>query len=155
MRERIARALSALVVGCLVVLAVAVARARTPPGVDGPPARDAAVEGPAADASWEREAPPVMASQQAADSARGRALFERHGCTGCHSVSGVGSPRLPLDGVGARRTPAELRAWTTGAQMLADSLAPSVLRRKQEFAGMPADELDALVGFLASLKTGG
>ena len=79
-------------------------------------------------------------------------MFAERGCTGCHSAGGVGSPRIPLDGVGARRTRASLRAWTVGAEALTDSLAPSTLRRKQEYGRLPTAELDALVAFLASLK---
>ena len=138
MRERIARWVAALAVGTLVVLAIGFARQQNPEAAAGAEA-----------------APATMAatSQPSADSARGHAVFLAQGCTRCHSVAGAGSPRLPLDGVGARRTAAELRAWTTGADALADSIAPGTLRVKQGYAKLPAADLDALIAFLVSLKT--
>jgi hypothetical protein len=83
---------------------------------------------------------------------RGRAVFQSAGCTRCHSVAGVGSPRNPLDGVGSRRNDAGLRAWTLGADPLADSLPPSALRTKQGYRALEAADLNALITFLGSLK---
>jgi cytochrome c oxidase cbb3-type subunit 3 len=46
----------------------------------------------------------------AGDAERGRALFERSGCSGCHTVGGFGTARGPdLTSVGVRRGPAYLR----------------------------------------------
>jgi mono/diheme cytochrome c family protein len=137
MREWIARAVSVFAVGTLVLLASVFARGQN---------RDRAPEGAAPTGSI--SAPPAPA----ADSTRGHAVFLAQGCARCHSVAGAGSPRAPLDGVGARRTAAELRAWSTGAEVLTDSLAPGILRAKQAYARLPAEDLDALVAFLASLK---
>jgi hypothetical protein len=155
MRERVARWIAALAVGTLVVLAMAFARQQNPEVVSGSQAASAAAGAPAS--TGEPAAAPAAGlaapSPAAADSARGHAVFLAQGCTRCHSVAGAGSPRLPLDGVGARRTAAELRAWTTGAEALADSIAPGTLRVKQGYAKLPAAELDALIVFLARLKT--
>ena len=144
MREWIARTVSALAVGAVMILSVVFAHGQNPDDSARRPAPDpVTVPGPAGALAIE---------SQAADSARGHAVFLAQGCTQCHSVAGAGSPRAPLDGVGARRTGAELRAWTTGAEALADSLSPATLRAKQAFATLPPADLDALVAFLASLK---
>ena len=47
---------------------------------------------------------------------------------------------------------AELRAWTQGADALADSLPPSALRSKQAYREMKPADLDALIAFLRSLR---
>jgi mono/diheme cytochrome c family protein len=146
MRERIARAVSGLAIGVVALLAVVFASGQNP--TDGAQERDD--EGPVL--AQAPAAPPLASAPAAADSARGHAVFLAQGCARCHSVAGAGSPRAPLDGVGARRSPAELRAWSTGAASLADALAPSVLQAKQAYAKLPAADLDALVAFLASLK---
>jgi hypothetical protein len=67
-------------------------------------------------------------------------------------VAGEGNSRNPLDGVGGRRTPEELRAWTVGAEALADSLPPSAYRAKQAFQRIPETELRQLVAYLSSLR---
>lgn len=146
MRERIARAVSALAVGTLMGLAALFACERNP--------GETAAEGGVSEA---RGAPspaaavPTGVAAPAADSARGHAVFLAQNCARCHSVAGVGAARLPLDGVGSRRSAEQLRAWSTGAAVLADSLSPSALRTKQGYQ-LSAADLDALVAFLSSLK---
>lgn len=150
MRERLARAVSALALVTLVALSVAFARDQNAPAGAATPSEAADLPGEAGPPSEPGATRPP--AESGADSLRGRAAFEARGCMRCHSVAGVGSPRYPLDGVGSRRTPAELRAWTVGADVLADSLAPGVLRTKQAFREIPARELDAILAYLASLK---
>ncbi|HRP25555.1 MAG TPA: cytochrome c [Thauera sp.] len=82
---------------------------------------------------------------------RGRVVFDRNRCANCHSVAGEGNPRYPLDGVGARRTRAELHDWVVGAAALEAVLPSSAYRRKQQYQAMPDDELDALLTYLQSL----
>lgn len=148
MRERIAIALSVLVIGLLAILSLSFARSqnRLAPRDVAQPA-----------ATLEATAPiPAPASREAAgepaDSARGRDVFREQACGRCHSVAGVGSSRYPLDGVGSRRTPAELRAWTIAADVVADSLSPSAARAKRGYAGLPAVDMNALLRYLASLR---
>ena len=55
-------------------------------------------------------APSGGGAAPAGDPERGRAHFERAGCTGCHTVGGFGTARGPdLTAVGGRRGPAYLR----------------------------------------------
>lgn len=136
MRERLAIGISVLAVAVVVGLSAVFARAQNPPVSDTPPESQLA-------------ATPVA---EASDTARGRVVYEQNRCARCHSIAGVGSARYPLDGVGARRDTASLRAWTIGSTEVADSLSPAALRTKQGFAEIPAADLHALVEFLASLK---
>jgi len=140
-------------------LLVAEAPAVGEPGVEAveavespaPAATPTVTEAPAPPAPTAAVSPPLAT---AADSLRGRAVYERHGCARCHSVAGQGSPRYPLDGVGRRRTRPQLHDWTVGAEVLADSLPPSAFRTKQAFADIPAADLEDLIHFLASLQAG-
>jgi cytochrome c553 len=164
MRERIAVGVAVLAVALLLVLSGVFARIQNPPVADlpdSPPAgvgTQPAVEAPPRTGvqpgieAAEEAAPPPAAQVALADSLRGRALYDSAGCARCHSVAGVGSPRYPLDGVGARRPPAQLRAWTVGAEALADSLPPATWRAKQAFQAMRPENLDALVAYLGSLR---
>jgi hypothetical protein len=78
----------------------------------------------------------------------GAALLRDHGCTSCHSFRGTGNPRYPLDGVGDRRSPDELRAWITGTGVAATQLAGSVVRRKERYTELPPAEMAAIVAYL-------
>ena len=148
MRERIAIGISVLVIGLLATLALAFARSqnRAAPG-------DVAQRASVLEATAPAPAPtPREADGETADSARGRVVFREQTCERCHSVAGVGSPRYALDGVGSRRTPAELRAWTIAASAVADSLSPSAARAKRGYAELPAVDMNALLRYLASLR---
>jgi hypothetical protein len=168
MRQRVAVAVAVLAISVLAGLAALFSRAQNPPMAaladepvavrPGAPADEPSAGGAPspADAPGVAEAPtaaeaPSGALTQTPDIRRGRVVFDSVGCARCHSVAGVGSPRYPLDGVGARRNAAQLRAWTQGADVLADSLPPSALRTKQAFKALKAADLDALVAFLQSL----
>lgn len=83
---------------------------------------------------------------------RGREVYVDAGCAGCHAIGGEGNPRNPLDGVGSRLSPDEIRHFTVADPAVAEDLAPRVVAAKRKFAKMPAEDLDALVAFLSSLK---
>jgi len=89
-----------------------------------------------------------------AEAERGRALFVQHGCATCHSIAGAGNPRNPLDGVGSRRDAEAMRDWILGTGAAAGQLPVTVRRRKERFQQLPAEDLNALVAYMASLKTG-
>lgn len=117
----------------------------------------------AAALAWKRNArggaPPVAAVPAAApvgpepaQVARGRALYAEHGCASCHAVAGAGNPRHPLDGVGARWEPAELRLRITGTGVAATEMPAAIVRRKQRYTALGEDELAALAAYLATLR---
>jgi mono/diheme cytochrome c family protein len=148
MKRHTTEMLGTLTLVGLILVAASIARRPGPPlGADGAHAEAASAEARDPDVV----ADPAAAAQ-VADSARGRAVFERRGCGGCHSAAGAGGGRLALNGVGGRRSRAELRAWTTGEGAAAAELPPATVRRKQDL-GMPAADLEALISFLASLKS--
>ncbi|MBR9989740.1 MAG: c-type cytochrome [Gemmatimonadetes bacterium] len=139
MRERIAIGSSILVIAVLVALSAWFAASQNPRRPE------VALTAPATAAE--------AVSTADADSASGRLVFQAQGCERCHSVQGSGSPRSPLDGVGARRSQAELTAWTVAEPAVLDSLSPSVARAKARYRELPANELDDLIRYLARLVT--
>jgi cytochrome c553 len=150
MRERIAVGVSVLAAALLVSLSAVFARSQNPPGdAGGSGGAELAEVGGSGGAE---PALPAVVHTLSADSVGGRAVFVANGCARCHSVAGEGNARNPLDGVGARRTLEELRAWTVGAEALADSLPPSAYRAKQAFQQVPEEELAQLIAYLSSLR---
>lgn len=93
---------------------------------------------------------PVAAPAPALANEGGARLFREQGCTSCHALGGAGNPRQALDGVGARLSREELRAWTTGTGIAAEKLSPMVVRRKQRYQEMADAELSALLDYLAA-----
>lgn len=78
----------------------------------------------------------------------GKALFEKSGCATCHSFGGVGNPRLPLEGAGARLSESELRAWITGVGNATNKLSLTIQKRKQRYRTMAEEEMRVLIDYL-------
>lgn len=136
MRERLARRI-ALLTGALVVALTAVfARVQNPPVAT---MSTPTVQRPAT--------PPAPAPAPSPLVARGERLYVDLGCARCHSIAGRGNPRLPLDGVGARSSEAEVRAWITpGAS------TPGSYRERHADLGLSSDQRDALAAYLIGLR---
>jgi cytochrome c553 len=156
MRKRMALAVALVTLVAAASLSLLIARQQNPVAGDGTgPAAAAPADGdttgatdPVAAAPAERDESPQAAAMQE----RGRAVYDAANCARCHSIAGQGNPRNPLDGVAARRTAAELEAWTFGGGAVADSLAPAVLRTKQQYRDLPAADVTALVAYLGTLR---
>ncbi|MBX3726883.1 MAG: cytochrome c [Xanthomonadales bacterium] len=139
MRERWARRLALLT--CLLVLGLtaAFAAVRNLPVTLGAASHSAVDPGAAEDT-------------EAAVLALGRQVYDQNDCAACHAIAGTGSPRSPLDGVGSALAPAQIREWVIGGDSIAEDLSPRALRTKQAYRSLPAEQLDALVAYLSSLK---
>ena len=89
----------------------------------------------------------AWAGAQTPQAARGADLARRLGCFACHSQSGPGANRAaPLNGIGARLSPEELRlALTLPRQLHPGAQMPS-------YAYLPPADQEALVNFLKNLK---
>lgn len=134
MREELARWVALLTVVVTVSLSALFAWVHNPSGEP---------ERPAAESIPEAAAEPVEHP--------GHAVFVAQRCTSCHSVVGEGSPRYPLDGVGARLNRDAIRNWIVGVPELQDALPSSAYRRKQQYQSLPDAELEALVDWLQML----
>ena len=92
--------------------------------------------------------PSMAAAQDAA--AKGQQLLTDQKCLLCHSVGDKGNNKGPLDSVGKKLTPAEIRAWITDAQaMTAKTKATRTPVMKQYT--LPKEDVDALVAYLTTL----
>ena len=94
---------------------------------------------------------PVIAAGQDAKVTKGAEVYAAQKCALCHSIGDKGNKKGPLDGVGAKLKPAEIREWMTDAKGMT---AKTKATRKPDMKAyaIPADELDALVAYMASLK---
>jgi mono/diheme cytochrome c family protein len=81
----------------------------------------------------------------------GEKVYTEQKCSICHSLSGKGNAKGPLDDVGSKLSADEIRAWITDAKaMTVKTKAP----RKPEMKAysLPKDEVDALVTYLSAMK---
>src|SRR5688572_13841215 len=87
---------------------------------------------------------PALAQDAVAE--KGKAVYAAQKCSMCHMVAGAGSKTSPLDGVGKKLTPAEIRAWIVtpieAAKKASSTKKPPMPDR---YAKLPAADLDALV----------
>ena len=84
--------------------------------------------------------------------AAGQKIFEAQKCSLCHSVDGKGNAKGPLDGVGSKWKPEEIRQWLTDPAGMAKKHDATRKPPMKNFSSLPAADLDALVAYVASLK---
>jgi mono/diheme cytochrome c family protein len=94
----------------------------------------------------------VARGQDAALIKKGEEAFTAQKCAVCHSIGGKGAKANPLDGVGAKVSADDLRAWIT------DPVAMTKKTNSQKKPPMPKNakltpaDVDALVAYMQSLK---
>lgn len=92
------------------------------------------------------------AAAQDAKVEKGKRVYADQKCSMCHSIDGKGNAKGALDGVGSKLSAAEIRQWVVDPKTM---IAKTKAERKppmKAYPNLPADELDALVAYLQSLK---
>jgi mono/diheme cytochrome c family protein len=83
---------------------------------------------------------------------QGIKVYAANTCKMCHSIAGVGNAKGPLDGVGTKLTVAEIKEW------IVDPVGMTTKTKAERKPYMPkgkplsAEDVDALVAYMASLK---
>ena len=91
-------------------------------------------------------------AQDAALIKKGQEVYNAQKCAVCHSIGGKGSKSNPLDGVGAKASADDIRAWIT------DPVAMTKKSNSQKKPPMPKNakltpaDVDALVAYMQTLK---
>ena len=76
----------------------------------------------------------------------GREVYATQKCALCHSISGIGGKKMPLDGVGSRLKPEDIEKWI---------LAPKEMKAgtaMKAYPNLPKSDLNDLVAYLMTLK---
>jgi mono/diheme cytochrome c family protein len=96
--------------------------------------------------------PNAAGAQDAALIKKGEEVYNAQKCAVCHSIGGKGAKANPLDGVGAKLSADDIRAWIT------DPVAMTKKTNSQKKPPMPKNakltpaDVDALVAYMQSLK---
>ena len=94
--------------------------------------------------------PGVARSQ---DAAKGQQVYAAQKCSVCHAIAGKGGKASPLDGVGAKLSADDLRAWIVDPiAMAAKTSSTKKPPMPKKWATLPAADLDGLVAYMQSLK---
>jgi len=91
---------------------------------------------------------PAAAQDQVA---RGAKVYADQKCSVCHSIAGKGNAKGSLDGVGAKLSADDIRAWIVDA---VGQTAKTKAARKPVMKNyaLPKEDVDALVAYLSTLK---
>src|ERR1700688_2079749 len=93
-----------------------------------------------------------VASAAAQDAkTQGEKVFADQKCTLCHSIGGKGNSKGPLDEVGSKLSPDDIRAWITDAKAMT---AKTKATRKPDMKAytLPKEDVDVLVAYLSAMK---
>ena len=94
---------------------------------------------------------PLAAFAQDAKVEKGAQVYAAQKCSMCHSIAGKGNAKGSLDGVGSKLSAADIKQWLVDpAAMTAKTKAER--KPVMKVKPMPAEDIDALVAYLATLK---
>ena len=94
---------------------------------------------------------PAAAAAQDAKATKGAEVYAAQKCALCHSIGDKGNKKGPLDGVGSKLKAAEIHEWMTDAKAMT-AKAKATRKPDMKSYALPADELDAIVAYMTSLK---
>ena len=94
----------------------------------------------------------AAAAQDAAHIKKGEEVYNAQKCGVCHSISGKGSKTNPLDGVGAKASAEDIRAWITDPAAMTKKTNSQKKPPMPKNAKLTAGDVDALVAYMQSLK---
>lgn len=93
------------------------------------------------------------AAQDAAQIKRGQEVYTAQKCQICHAIAGKGNKQNPLDGVAAKLSADDIRAWIIRpTEMTAKTKSTKKPPMPNKYGSLPAADLDALVAYMHSLK---
>jgi mono/diheme cytochrome c family protein len=94
----------------------------------------------------------AYAQQNAALIERGQKVFASEKCTICHSIAGKGNQKGVLDDVGTRLSADDIRQWIVDAPEMTKKTKATRKPLMKSYAHLAKEDVDALVGYLQTLK---
>lgn len=83
---------------------------------------------------------------------RGAQVFAAQKCSMCHAIAGKGNAKGPLDSVGTKYSAADLKEWIVNAKGMTEKTKATRKPVMRDFSALPAEDVDALVTYLRTLK---
>jgi len=83
---------------------------------------------------------------------RGKQLYTEQKCKMCHAVADEGNKKGPLDDVGNKLKPEEIKEWLVNPKEAAVKHKADRKPPMKAYDKLPAEDIDALVAYLGTLK---
>ena len=83
---------------------------------------------------------------------RGMKVYADQKCAVCHSIAGKGNQKGALDDVGSRLMPDAIREWIVNPAEMTKKTKAERKPPMRAYPNLAKEDLDALVGYIASLK---
>lgn len=96
--------------------------------------------------------PPIKENKENNVVLTGMKVFEKQGCIQCHSISGKGSSRFPLDGISSRMSEIEIKEWIVAGPTVRKKLPAAIVSLKSTYTTMPQQEMKQLLILLMNSK---
>lgn len=94
----------------------------------------------------------IADAQDAALVQKGQDVYAAQKCAVCHAIAGKGNKSNPLDGVGAKLSAADIRAWISDPVAMTKKTASTKKPPMPKNAKLSGPDVDALVAYMQSLK---
>ena len=94
----------------------------------------------------------IANAQDAAAVKKGEQVYAAQKCSICHAIAGKGSKTNPLDGVGAKLSADDIRAWITDPVAMAKKANSQKKPPMPKNAKLTPADVDGLVAYMQSLK---
>ena len=91
-------------------------------------------------------------AQDAKKVERGKQVYVEQKCKLCHQVAGEGNAKGQLDAVGGKLKADEIKQWIVNPQAMADKAKATRKPAMKAYPNLSAEDLDALVAYMESLK---
>ena len=83
---------------------------------------------------------------------RGMKVYADQRCGVCHSIRDKGNTKGPLDDVGSRLTPEEIRLWMVNPAEMTKKTKAERKPPMRAYPNLPREDLEAVVAYMVSLK---
>lgn len=97
-------------------------------------------------------APAAASAQDKELIARGMKVYAEQKCSVCHSIDGKGNAKGPLDSVGLKLSADEIREWMVHPAEMTKKTKATRKPAMRAYPKLSAEDLDALVAYMQSLK---
>ena len=94
----------------------------------------------------------TASAQDAALVAKGEKLYASNKCSMCHSIGDKGNKKGPLDEVGSKLKPEEIRQWLINPQEMTVKTKSTRKPPMSSYAKLAKEDIEALVAYMQSLK---
>jgi len=91
--------------------------------------------------------------QDAAKVERGKVVYTEQKCKLCHSIGGEGNAKGPLDGVGSKLSAADIKQWLVSPKEMSEKAKATRKPPMKSYSTLSAEDQDALVAYLLTLKS--